>query len=142
MENKDFTFSFESAKPLNEIFETLLDVRKWWIGIFNETISGSSKKLNDEFVFKAGDGVHHTEHRLIELEPNKKVTWLTTKSNLSFVTKTDEWTNTKFGFEITQQGNKHKITFTHEGLVPKFECYEDCSGGWTLYLKKLAETLK
>lgn len=141
-EDKNYTFSFESSQTPESIFETLTDVRKWWVGLFDENIQGSSNTLNEEFTFNAGDGVHYTKHRLIEIVPNKKIVWKVTESNLSFVEKSDEWTNTQFGFEISKQGDKSKVTFTHNGLVPKFECYGNCAGAWTQYLENLAEKLK
>lgn len=141
-ETKNFTFSFESSQTPECIFETLIDVRKWWVGLFGEDIKGSSDMLNEEFTFNAGDGVHYTKHRLIELVPNQKIVWEVTESKLTFVDKTDEWTNTKIGFEISKHGDKSKVTFTHQGLVPKFECYGNCSEAWTQYLENLAEKLK
>jgi hypothetical protein len=142
METKNYSFSFTSAKTPEAIFDTLLDIRQWWMGFYSENIQGSSKKLDDEFTFTAGDGAHYTKQRLIELVPNQKIVWQVTESNLSFVEKTDEWTNTTIGFEISKEDNQSKIIFTHKGLVPKFECYQDCSGAWTQYLEKLAEKLR
>ncbi|MBA3704667.1 MAG: SRPBCC domain-containing protein [Bacteroidetes bacterium] len=139
---KDYTFIFESTKTLNNIFETLLNVRKWWTGFYREDIKGSSKVLNDEFIFNAGDGVHYSKQRLVELAPTEKIVWQVIESNLSFLKQTDEWTNTKISFKISKQGNKNLITFTHRGLVPQIECYKDCSGAWTQYLEKLAEKLR
>ena len=141
-ETKNYTFSFESTQTPETIFETLIDVRKWWVGLFGEDIQGSSDTLNKEFTFNAGDGVHYTKQLLTKLVHNQKVFWKVTESNLSFVEKTDEWTNTEFGFEISKQGDKSKVTFTHFGLVPKFECYNNCAGAWTQYLENLTEKLK
>lgn len=141
-ETKNYTFSFESSQTLEHIFEILIDVRKWWVGLFGEDIQGRSDILNEEFTFNAGDGVHYTKQQLTELVHNQKVFWKVIESNLSFVETTNEWTNTEFGFEISKQGDKSKVTFTHYGLVPKFECYGNCSGAWTQYLENLAEKLK
>src|SRR5882724_2964875 len=120
---KDFSFSFESSKSPKVIFETLLDIKAWWSGIYSEKIEGASSKLNDEFTFHAGNGAHYTKQRLIELVPDKKIVWLVTESNLSFVKKTGEWTNTKICFEISKKGDSTQVSFTHLGLVPQFECY-------------------
>ncbi len=139
---KDYTFSFESAETPQNIFETLLNVRKWWTGFYGEDIKGSSKKFSDEFTFNAGDGVHYSKQKLFELEPNTKIVWQVIESNLSFLKKKDEWTNTKISFNISKQGDKSLITFTHHGLLPQIECYKDCSGAWTQYLEKLAEKLR
>ncbi|MCB9248673.1 MAG: hypothetical protein H6613_09070 [Ignavibacteriales bacterium] len=56
MEKKDilknsYTYSFNTIKSPNEIFELLLGVENWWIGIYGETITGFSKKVGDEFSF-------------------------------------------------------------------------------------------
>jgi hypothetical protein len=144
METKtsNYKYSFESSQTPENIFETLIDVRKWWVELFEEDIKGNSKTLNDEFTFSAGNGLHYTKQKLIELVPNQKITWLVTESNLSFTEKTDEWTNIKFGFEISKLGEKSKVTFVHYGLVPKFECYNNCAGAWTQYLENLADELK
>ena len=138
---KDYTFQFESSETPQNIFNSLLDVRSWWSGLFGEEIKGNSKKINDEFTFRAGDGIHYSKQRLTELLPYKKITWLVTESNLTFLKQPDEWTGTKIGFEISAKGNKTQITFTHAGLAPEIECYDSCSDAWTKYLKKLAEKL-
>ncbi|MBK9733271.1 MAG: SRPBCC domain-containing protein [Chitinophagaceae bacterium] len=141
-ETKNYAYEFVSAETPQTIFKTLLNPRKWWIGLYGEDIKGSSVNLNDEFTFNAGDGVHYSKQRLIEMEPDKKIVWQVTESNLSFAKKTDEWTSTKISFEISKHGDKNKITFMHHGLVPKFECYNNCAGAWTQYLDNLAEKMK
>lgn len=70
------------------------------------------------------------------MKQNIKVVWLVTESNLNFVDKKDEWTNTKVQFDISPEGSKTKLTFTHHGLVPNFACYEACSGAWESLIQK------
>src|ERR1051325_52794 len=110
MSDKNFTYGFTSSKPVETIFETLLDVRKWWFGIFDETITGKSEKLNDEFTFMAGGGVHHTTQKVVELVPHKKIVWLVTASDLSFLKKPGEWKDTRFYFELSSKGDSTRIT--------------------------------
>lgn len=136
MKNQDFTTTLLVDRPPAEVFTTLLDVRAWWSGLFDESFEGSSEKVGEEFRFRAGGGAHYTKQKLVELLPNKRVVWLVTESNLSFVDKTDEWTGTKIGFELAEEGNKTKIVFTHQGLVPSFECYEACAPAWTQYIQE------
>ena len=132
-----FSYSFQTHHSAGDVFKTLLDVRSWWVGLFGETIKGVSKQLNDEFTFAAGNGAHFTRQKLIELEPNKSISWLVSESNLNFAKKTDEWTGTKIRFDISKESGKTTVIFTHEGLVPKFECYDGCAGAWTQYLENL-----
>ncbi|MEY2828516.1 MAG: hypothetical protein RIQ33_374, partial [Bacteroidota bacterium] len=111
-------------------------------GLFNETIEGKSEGINDEFSFKAGDGMHYSNQKLVELVTDKKIVWLVTQSNLSFLKNTHEWVGTKICFNIEKDGNKTKITFTHDGLIPQIECYGGCSSAWTQYLQNLHTHLK
>lgn len=140
--NINFAFSFESTQTPAAIFEILSDVRQWWVGLYSEEINGESKQLNDIFTFVAGGDVHYSKQQAIELVPNKKIVWKVIDSKLSFLKQADEWTGTAFGFEIDAHANGSKITFTHQGLVPQIECYNDCSSAWTAYMQKLALNLK
>jgi hypothetical protein len=38
-------------------------------------------------------------------------------------------------FEITTEGDKTVLHFTHEGLVPEMESYALCSAGWNTVIK-------
>ena len=141
MEKENFSYSFKTQKTSEEVFAILQDVKQWWSGLFEETINGKNQKLNDEFTFKAGGGIHNTTQRLIELVPNEKIVWSVTESNLSFLKDPTEWKGTKFRFDLSTEGKNTIVTFTHEGLVPQVECYADCSAGWTGYLNNLKKAL-
>lgn len=142
MKNQNFQYSFTSSKNKNEVFLHLIDPKNWWVGIFNETIEGKSVSINDEFSFRAGDGVHYSNQKLIELSTNKKIVWLVTESNLSFLKNTNEWAGTKICFDIEEVSDKTKITFTHDGLIPEIECYGGCTSAWTQYMQNLQEYLQ
>ncbi|MEO5583539.1 MAG: SRPBCC domain-containing protein [Saprospiraceae bacterium] len=138
----NFKFSFQADQSAKEVFDTILNVRVWWSGLYAEEIEGTANKLNDEFIFKAGGGVHYSKQKLIELVPEHKVVWLVTDSNLSFLEKPNEWTNTKICFEINKADEKTNVLFTHRGLVPDFECYNGCSTAWSLYMQQFILHLK
>lgn len=142
MENKNFKFSFNSSKNLNAVFNHLIDPNNWWVGLFGETIEGKSEEINDEFSFRAGNGVHYSKQKLIDLVSDSKISWLVMESNLSFLKNTNEWAGTKICFDIEKVDNKTKVTFTHLGLVPEIECYGGCSSAWTQYMQNLQEQLK
>jgi len=134
MAKKDFTAIIELEKPSQYVFKTITDdVAKWWGG---KDLEGSSAKLNDEFVIHH-PGAHYSKQKLVEVIPDKKIVWLITESELSWLEKDkNEWTNTKMIFEISVEGDKTLLRFTHEGLVPEKECYEKCAHmGWDIVIK-------
>lgn len=135
MKTKNFTITLQTTQSPQKVFKAIQDVRTWWSGYYSETITGNTKKLNDEFSFQAGDGAHSTKHKLIEVIPDEKIVWLTTFCNLNFIEKKDEWLGTKIIFDITKKGNQTQLTFTHEGLNPQVECYNACAPAWTQYLE-------
>lgn len=132
-----FTYHFETSKSAEEMCKLLLDVRQWWVGFYEETITGESKKLNDEFTFLVGNGMHFTRMKLITLEPSSRIEWMVTESKLTFLSDPEEWIDTTISFDIKSKGSKTEITFTHRGLVPQIECYNNCSTAWTEYLNAL-----
>lgn len=133
---KDFTLTLSTNLSPKEVFQAIRNVRAWWSGFYSEEITGQAENLNDEFTFKAGDGAHHTTQRLIEVIPDKKIVWLITYSELTFLEKKDEWTGTKIMFEISVEGEITKLRFTHQGLNPEIECYTACSSAWSLYIQQ------
>lgn len=142
MKKDNFSYSFKTSKPASEVFEFLLNIEQWWSGLYEETITGKSKKVNDEFTFKAGGGAHATKQKLVELVRDKKIVWLVSESNLSFLKDTAEWNGTKLRFDLSAEKNMTTVTFTHEGLEPQIECYDACSSAWTGYLDNLKKKLK
>jgi Activator of Hsp90 ATPase homolog 1-like protein len=137
MANENFQYSFITSKKASEVFAHLKNPKNWWVGLFGETIEGKSEDINDEFSFSAGDGVHYSNQKIIELLADKKIVWLVTESNLSFLKNPDEWAGTKICFDIEKVGDKTKLTFSHIGLIPHIECYGSCSSAWTQYMQNL-----
>jgi hypothetical protein len=123
--DSNFTTTFFVQQTAQEVFSAINNVRGWWQG----EIEGSTDKLNDEFTYRMGE-VHFSKQKITELIPDQKVAWLVTESQLNFVDKKTEWTNTKIVFEIVEINNKTQVRFTHVGLVPAIECYGGCSGAW------------
>ncbi|HYI76884.1 MAG TPA: SRPBCC domain-containing protein, partial [Chryseolinea sp.] len=64
-----------------------------------------------------------------------------TDCNLNFVEDKKEWVNTKISFEISEKDNKTQIRFTHIGLDPGFECFNDCSNAWSQYVQSLSNLI-
>src|SRR5579862_1463413 len=108
-----YTVTIEVAKSSTNVFNHIVnDVAKWW----PEEFEGESAKLNDEFVFRSGDGdTHYSKNKVVELVPNKKVVWLVTES----IRKTDnfDWTGTRMIFELTPRGGNTLLKFTYDGFI-------------------------
>jgi len=126
MKTSDFTTVILVDQTPEEAFDSINNVRDWWPG----EIEGNTKKLNDEFTYRYKQ-MHYSKQKLVEVIPGKKVVWLVTDSSLNFVQNKGEWTGTKIIFEISEKGNKTQVRFTHQGLVPQFECFDACSNAWT-----------
>ncbi len=132
MENKNsFTTSFVVNQSPAAVFNAINNVRNWWQG----EITGLTNKLGEEFSYRMKD-VHYSKQKISTLLPNKKVEWLVIESNISFVADTKEWEGTTITFDLEEQENGTKLTFTHHGLVPMIACYEGCSNGWTALIEK------
>ena len=130
MENKNYNATIMVSQPANEAFKNINSVSKWW----TENLAGDSENLNGIFTVDFGDN-NFVTHQLIEVVPGKKVVWLVTDCYLSWFKDKTEWTNTKMSFEISPKGNLTAIDFTHIGLVPEVECYDNCVKGWDQYVK-------
>ncbi len=130
MDNQDFTSTILVDQSPKEVFNAINNVRGWW----SEEIEGSTDKLNDEFTYHFLD-VHRCKMRIIESIPAKKVEWLVLDNYFSFTKDKSEWIGTKIIFEINKQDHKTQLRFTHQGLVPEYECYDACVNGWTQYIQ-------
>lgn len=136
MNDQNFSTTISMNKTTGEVFNAVNNVTKWW----TENLEGSSHKLNDEFEVRFGD-VHYSKQKLVEFVPGKKVVWLVTDSKLNFLSNKEEWTGTKISFEIFKEDNKTQLRFTHLGLVPKIECFGDCSNAWSDYINNSLQNL-
>ena len=130
MKNQDFTTTISVDQTPKEVFSAINNVRGWW----SEEIEGGTEKLNDEFLYHFKD-VHISKIKLVEVIPDKKVVWLVIDNYFNFIKDKSEWKGTKIIFEISKKDGKTQLHFTHQGLVPEYECYDVCEDAWSNYIR-------
>lgn len=131
MKTEDFTVTILVDQTAEEVFHAVNNVRGWW----SEEIEGGTGKLNDEFLYHFKD-VHIAKMRLIEVVPYEKVVWLVLDNHFNFIDDKTEWVGTQIIFDITPKDGKTELRFTHQGLVPAYECYKICYDAWTNYITR------
>src|ERR1700693_3011898 len=141
MKTEGYTTSFTVDQTPEEVFDAINNVRGWWSG----EIQGDTGKLGAEFTYRVQD-VHRSKQKITEFIPGKKVVWHVLDGYLGFVKDKSEWTGTDIIFEIAEKGGKTEVRFRHAGLVPAYECYDNCSNAWGMLingnLRKLPATGK
>lgn len=141
MTNRNYTAEITVDKDITSAFNSIKNFKAWW----SEEIEGSTDILGETFFYHYKD-VHLCKIKLIELVANKKLVYQVIDNEFNFTKNKTEWINTKLIFELSTEGNKTRIVFTHEGLVPEYECYNVCNDAWSSYingsLKNYIETGK
>jgi hypothetical protein len=141
MKTKDFTTSFLVHQTPEQAFDAINNVRGWWSG----EIKGDTDRLGAEFTYQV-EGLHRSTQKVTELAPGKGVVWQVLDAYLGFVKEKAEWRGTQIIFEVEQKADKTEVRFTHRGLIPAYECYNECSNAWGLLvngnLRKLITTGK
>jgi hypothetical protein len=131
MEKKsNFSSSFSANISADEAIKRISNINGWWGVAF----SGKSEKQDDKFTIKMG-GDSFFDFTVADLIPTKKVVWLVTDCHMPWFADKKEWANTKLIFDLTENNGITTLNFTHQGLTPKVECYNDCALGWTHWIK-------
>ena len=135
LQNESFTTTLLVSQTPEEVFNAINNVRERW----SETVEGVTDKLNAEFLQYYQD-IHIAKMKIVVLIPGKKVTWLVLDNLFSFTKDETEWKNTKICFDISRKGNQSdsyqtQLLFTHQGLVPEYECYDVCNHAWKDLIK-------
>lgn len=136
MTTTNLSFTILVDQTPREVFEAINNVRGWWSG----DIEGDTDKLGDVFTYRYED-IHYSKHKITELIPDKKVVWLVLDSYLSFIKDKTEWNSTEITFDVSEKDHKTEVRFTHHGLVPESECYDDCSNAWGSYINGSLKSL-
>lgn len=135
-ESKNYTSTIFVEQSAEAAFKAIKNFGAWW----SEEIEGNTDKLNETFFYHYKD-VHLSKIKLIEIVPNKKLVYQVLDNEFNFVKDKSEWIGTKLIFEISDENGKTKVQFTHEGLVPDYECYHVCEDAWTGYIQGSLQSL-
>jgi len=129
MTSQSFTTTFVVDQTPDEAFAAITNVRGWWSG----EIEGRTDALGEEFTYRHQD-VHYTKQRISELVPGRRVAWQILDAHLDFTDDPNEWRGTEVVFEVAPKDDQTEVRFSHVGLVPEFECYDQCSSAWGFYV--------
>lgn len=139
MSEQNYTTTISVDATPEAAFAAIANVKDWWSG----EVKGDTHRLGAQFTYEYPD-LHWCRMEITEFAPGRRVAWEVVGSDLTFIQQRDEWTGTKIGFDIAASGGRTEIRFTHVGLVPAYECYDQCSTAWgalvTGNLRKLIET--
>jgi uncharacterized protein YndB with AHSA1/START domain len=130
MQSQSYTTTILVPQDAKTAFTAIKNFRAWW----SEDIDGETDKLGNVFLYHYKD-VHICKMKLIEVVPNKRLVYQVLDNQFSFTKDKTEWVGTKLIFDVSKEGDQTKITFTHEGLVPAYECYKVCYDAWGNYIK-------
>ena len=126
----DFTTSFTVEQGPEDVFQSIVNVGGWWTG----DIEGSAAAMGDEFTYRYR-GFHDSTQRVVEFVPNEKITWRVTEAKLTFVEDPGEWVGTDLVFDVRPSDEGTELRFTHRGLTPGLECYDQCSNAWGFLIR-------
>ncbi len=136
MSHQSYTAIILVDQSPNQAFEAIRNVRGWC----SEEIEGSTAEVDDELEYHY-QSLHSCTMKLVELVHHRRAAWLVTDNYFSFTEDKTEWKGTRIVFDIAMKGAKTEIHFTHEGLIPAYECFNVCSDAWGSYIRGSLKSL-
>lgn len=130
-ETQDFNTSIVVDQSPRQVFLRVTHPRGWW----SEEIEGPTERLGDEFTYHFAD-THRCKVKLTEVVPDERVVWQVMENYFNFTADKHEWVGTKIVFDISPEGGKTRLRFTHVGLTSAYECYDVCRKAWGTYIQK------
>lgn len=115
--------------PASEVYKALTEtagLKGWW------TDGASARpELGSTAVFDFGDKFHN-EMRILELDPDKKVSWLCEEGD-------KEWIGTSLIFSLKEDDGRTTVTFEHNGWKESTDFFASCNYNWGWYLTSLKD---
>jgi hypothetical protein len=134
MTEHDYTTVLTVPATPDEVYAAVNDVRGWW----SRDVDGVTDALGAEFDYRGnqdGETLHRARIRVTDLEPGRRVAWLVVDNQMTFIDDQSEWKDTRIVFEISATPDGSRLRFTHQGLVPSYECYDACFDAWTFFVQ-------
>jgi hypothetical protein len=128
MKTQHFQCHMTTESTAKDALKKISQVSAWWAKV----VEGKAEKANDVFTVRFGDTF--VTFRVTAFSENK-IVWLVTDCFLPWQNNKTEWTGTEVQYELTEKNGHTDILFTHVGLVPEVECYDQCSTGWTKHIE-------
>lgn len=113
------------------VYAACRNFRAWW----SEDIEGPTDEAGQSFLYHYKD-IHISKMKLVEAIPDRRLVYEVLENHFSFVEDQTEWKDTRLIFDIVPEGGATRVTFTHEGLLPRHECFNVCNEAWTNYIQK------
>jgi hypothetical protein len=133
---QSFSTEFTVEQTPEQAFAAITDVRAWWSG----NLDGATDKLGAEFTYRYED-IHYSKQRITELIPGRRTVWQVLDSHLDFTDDPREWVGSEIVFEVAGEEDGTIVRFSHIGLTPESECYEQCSSAWGFYINNSLKRL-
>lgn len=127
MKDQDYHRELAVPVPATEAYKAAPLVGKWW----TKNFEGSANNLNDTFTVRFGET--WVTFKVTKLKQDEHLTWLVEKSYIPWLKDENEWTGTSVIWDFAENNSTTLISFTHQGLTPGVECYENCEKGWDFY---------
>ena len=127
-----------SAKPESVYRAITMDIDKWWTELSNQ-----AWQVGDQLVVRFEETTSWVM-TISEAIQNRSLVWKVVRANhdLDGLTIKDEWKGTNIKWKILENEVGSKVILTHQGLVPKLECFEICQAGWGYFLGSLKNYLE
>ena len=136
MSNESYVSTFTVTKTAKQAFDAIKNFKLWW----SEDIEGETDKLNETFFYHYKD-IHLCDIKLTGLVPDKRLEYKILDNEFNFTKDKTEWINTALIFEISTHKDQTTVKFTHEGLVPAYECYNVCKDAWSGFIQRSLRNL-
>lgn len=137
MKDKSYAQTISAKISPGDAQAKISDVYAWWAKNFE----GKASSKGDEFTVRFGNGDMY-KLKVAEIIPGKKIVWDVIDAHQTWVKDAAEWVGTQVIWEISEKTDSTEIHFTHQGLVPELECFNQCQKGWNyLMLDSLTKLL-